>query len=57
MEWAPSVELPMGNNKTFLPVACSKVKVTGILEIMSKLTFCFPCHPEDDRELTFHPHG
>jgi hypothetical protein len=31
MECAPSVELPMGRRSTFLPVACSKVRVTGIL--------------------------
>lgn len=28
---AASVELPMGSRSTFLPVACSKVSVTGML--------------------------
>ena len=31
MLWAASVEDPMGSKSTFLPVACSKVRVTGIL--------------------------
>ena len=30
---AASVELPMGSRRTFFPVACSKVKVTGMLYI------------------------
>ena len=31
MECAASVELPIGRRRTFFPVACSKVRVTGIL--------------------------
>jgi hypothetical protein len=37
MEWAPSVELPMGSSRTFLPVASSNVRVTGILSMFSKV--------------------
>lgn len=34
MEWGISVELPMGRRRTFLPVASSKVRVIGILQVM-----------------------
>ena len=50
IECAASVELPIGSNRTFFPVACSKVRVTGILLFVNQAVIS----KQDTKELTCH---